>query len=119
MRLPRRACWSCRRRAFRSAMILTLLLAGLFIIVQIPALATLLNEYGGGSLRFYGLIFFLIVLHAAHVIGGMIPLGFITANALAGRYDHEHFLPVKNLSLYWHFLDVVWLFMFVVFLITR
>lgn len=64
-----------------------------------------------------GMMAVLILVHAAHVIGGIIPLAIVAAKAGRGRYDHEYHRPVKYLSQYWHFLDVVWLVMFGVLLI--
>ena len=59
-----------------------------------------------------GMMAVLILIHAAHVVGGLIPLGVVAARAARGRYDHEYHRPVKYLTLYWHFLDGVWLVMF-------
>lgn len=54
----------------------------------------------------------LIALHAAHVVGGLVPLGIVTGRALRGWYDARHAEGVRSCALYWHFLDVVWLTMF-------
>jgi heme/copper-type cytochrome/quinol oxidase subunit 3 len=57
-------------------------------------------------------------LHALHVIGGMVLLGAVTAKAFAGRYSATYHPGVTYAAMYWHFLDVVWLVMFVlIFLI--
>jgi cytochrome c oxidase subunit III len=66
--------------------------------------------------RLYGMIFFFVLVHAAHVLGGMIYLAIVTHRALDGRYDHENYVGVKHAAMYWHFLDVVWLLMFGTFL---
>lgn len=110
-----------RQTRFRSSMTLTLLLAGAFLLVQTPSLASLLREHfalveAGGDLRLYGLVFFFILVHALHVVGGVLPLTITTVRAHRGAYDHEHYRPVQYLAMYWHFLDVVWLVMFGTFL---
>ncbi|MEX0652881.1 MAG: cytochrome c oxidase subunit 3 [Phycisphaeraceae bacterium] len=69
-------------------------------------------------LPLFGLVMFLILVHALHVLGGLIPLAVVTVKAHAGRYDHEHHGPVKYLTMYWHFLDGVWIVMFVLFLVA-
>lgn len=66
------------------------------------------------SIPFYGLVMVLILIHALHVIGGIIALGLVAYNGYHGRYDHEHFMGVQSCVVYWHFLDAVWLVMFVV-----
>ena len=57
---------------------------------------------GGTALQYA--VFFLIIVHALHVVGGLVPLIVVTRNAHAGRYDHEYHGPVKRLAMYWHFL---------------
>jgi len=64
----------------------------------------------------YGLAFGLILLHAAHVLGGVLPLTWATIRAWRGGYDHERHETITYLTMYWHFLDVVWLIMFAVLL---
>jgi heme/copper-type cytochrome/quinol oxidase subunit 3 len=64
------------------------------------------------NVHLYGLIFVLILVHALHVLGGLAGLAMTTANAFRGRYDHENYVGVKNAALYWHFLDVVWIIMY-------
>jgi cytochrome c oxidase subunit 3 len=53
-----------------------------------------------------------VLLHAAHVVGGIILLALVARKAFRGGYDHEHHLGVHHAALYWHFLDIVWLVMF-------
>ena len=47
-----------------------------------------------------------------------IPLAVVTRYAHLGAYDHESHAPVKYVTMYWHFLDVVWIVMFAVLLVT-
>jgi len=120
--LSLRAIQQERQAVFRRCLAVTVALAALFLVVQTPSLMTLMNEHlayrqqlsGDASLGLmpYGMVFFLIVLHAAHLIGGIIPLGVVTDHAWRNRYDHESHNPVKYVAMYWHFLDVVWLCLF-------
>ena len=57
---------------------------------------------------YLGMFFVLTGLHAAHVVGGMIPLGMVMCRAGRGRYSATFHPGVRFLALYWHFLDVVW-----------
>ena len=117
-----------RRRSFLTWLILCDVLALAFVAIQTPAMIGLLGRdvgvapaLGTGGIRptrAYGLIFFFVLVHAAHVVGGIIYLAFVTQRAFAGRYDHEHTVGVRHAALYWHFLDVVWLMMFGTFLIV-
>jgi cytochrome c oxidase subunit III len=121
-----------RQGLLRGYVLTTLILGLAFCLVQVPCLWSLvqqhLNELARiDSLRntmtaeqfaneprnqFFGLIFVFILLHAAHVLGGIIHLFAVTLGAWANQYDHEFYNPVKHAAMYWHFLDVVWLVMF-------
>lgn len=106
-----------RQDRFRQALITTLLLAVPFFLAQGAGLATMLGQAAEGGTALQYAVFFLIIVHALHVVGGLVPLIVITRSAHKGRYDHEYHSPVKSLAMYWHFLDVVWLVMFATFLV--
>jgi len=109
-----------RQARFRNWLIATLVLAGVFLLVQTPSLGSLLighNQADTGH-TLLGFIFFLVIIHALHLVGGVIPLAVVTRNAHLGAYDHEAHGPVRYVTMYWHFLDVVWIAMFAVLLLT-
>jgi cytochrome c oxidase subunit III len=59
-------------------------------------------------------------LHAFHVTVGLVALGTVLLLALAGKVRQEHAERVDVLSLYWHFVDAVWVVVFtVVYIIGR
>lgn len=111
-----------RQRSFRNALTAALALAAGFLTVQTPALITLLNEhqtFKASGMHLYGFVFFLILLHALHVVGGMFALAWVTTKAHYGGYEHSGRGAIRNTALYWHFLDVVWIVMFTILLILR
>jgi cytochrome c oxidase subunit III len=63
----------------------------------------------------YGFTFFLVVVHALHVIGGVAGLVFLIFGMRKHRYDHERYFPVRFCAVYWHFLDVIWIIMLACF----
>lgn len=106
-----------RQDKFRQALLATLLLAVPFFLAQGAGLASMLGRAAEGGSALQYAVFILIIIHALHVVGGLVPLIVITRAAHKGRYDHEYHSPVKSLAMYWHFLDVVWLLMFACFLV--
>ena len=56
----------------------------------------------------------LVGLHASHVVVGLIMLGLVLIFALLGFVKQEHTEKVETLSLYWHFVDAVWVVVFTV-----
>lgn len=104
-------------RRFHRALVAAALLILAFLIAQCLTLADLLQMHEAvraSGLALYGLAFVLILLHAAHVFGGLVPLGLVIRGAWLDRYDHEHWWPIRLTAMYWHFLDVVWLVMLAV-----
>ncbi len=73
----------------------------------------------GPETKSFAICFWLALLHALHVLGGIAFLGFVIVQSFRRRYDHERHWPVDNCAAYWHFLDVVWIVMLTAFLIAR
>jgi cytochrome c oxidase subunit 3 len=61
---------------------------------------------------FYWIYFGMTGLHALHMVIGIGCLGFLTWFAYKGRYSPEYHAPVELTGLYWHFVDIVWIFLF-------
>ncbi len=70
----------------------------------------------GASVRgiqmFYWIYFAMTGLHALHMIVGLGIMSFILYFAWRGRYTPEYHAPVEISGLYWHFVDIVWIFLF-------
>jgi cytochrome c oxidase subunit III len=56
--------------------------------------------------------FFMTGLHAMHMIIGFGILGTLTVMAHRGRFSSEYYAPLEVSGLYWHFVDIVWIFLF-------
>lgn len=70
-----------------------------------------------GPKAFGGLFFFITGFHGFHVLSGLIFLVIITMNVGSGLYANRgnHYEMVEKIGLYWHFVDLVWVFVFLVF----
>jgi cytochrome c oxidase subunit 3 len=58
------------------------------------------------------LYFTLTGIHALHVVGGMVMFGIMLVLGGMGRFNQSHMSFVENAGLYWHFVDIVWIFLF-------
>lgn len=119
-----RACWLVRRQKinYSNWLLAAGICAILFVVVQSFALKYLIDQHymaNDGSTKVFGMSFVLAFLHALHVVGGIVYIGFVFVQAKRGRYDHERFWAIKYCAGYWHFLDIVWVAMLVTFAITR
>jgi cytochrome c oxidase subunit 3 len=54
----------------------------------------------------------LTTLHALHVLGGLIPLAVVIAQARRGKYSRNFHPGVRYSTIYWHFLDIIWIVLF-------
>jgi cytochrome c oxidase subunit 3 len=61
---------------------------------------------------FFWLYFAMTGMHALHMIIGAGLLTFLLIFSLRGRFDPEYHNPVEVIGLYWHFVDIVWIFLF-------
>jgi cytochrome c oxidase subunit 3 len=69
---------------------------------------------------YFSLYFTMTGLHALHMIIGIGIMLVITWMAHKGRFDEQYYTPVEMAGLYWHFVDIVWIFLFpLLYLIGR
>jgi cytochrome c oxidase subunit 3 len=61
---------------------------------------------------FFYIYFAMTGLHALHMIIGLGIMTFLVITAWRGRYTPEYHAPVEISGLYWHFVDIVWIFLF-------
>jgi cytochrome c oxidase subunit 3 len=61
---------------------------------------------------FYSLYFAMTGLHALHMVIGIPILAWMAWMAWRGRFSREYHTPVEMTGLYWHFVDIVWIFLF-------
>ena len=123
------AIYGCQRAvaagnipALRSRLMWTFGLSVAFVIIQVPSMAQLMISHRAALTEFtgiYGLTLALVVIHAFHVLGGLLPLSVLTYKALQDRVGTEHALLVRSCAKYWHFLEGVWVVMFGAFLLAR
>jgi len=108
-----------RRRksgAFNLFWFLTLALGTIFLVGTGREWYHLIYEDGLTiSTNLFGTTYYSLVgLHAFHVTAGLVGLSVVMILALVGRVRQEHAQHVDVLSLYWHFVDVVWVVVFTV-----
>ena len=69
---------------------------------------------------YFSLYFAMTGMHALHMIIGVSILIILVVRAWGGAYTQGHMTTVENFGLYWHFVDIVWIFLFpLLYLISR
>jgi cytochrome c oxidase subunit 3 len=61
---------------------------------------------------FFCLYFGMTGLHAAHMVIGIVLLAILTVRAYRGAFNAGYYTPIDMTGLYWHFVDIVWIFLF-------
>lgn len=61
---------------------------------------------------FFGIYFIMTGLHGVHVVAGMGAIAWILVRARAGAFGAEYYTPVDMVGLYWHLVDLIWIFLF-------
>jgi cytochrome c oxidase subunit 3 len=109
-------------RSFGAWWLLTITLGGLFLYGTASEWHRLIYEKGLTiSTNLFGTTYYSLVgLHGFHVVVGLVCLSTVMAFTLFGEVKQEHAERIDVLSLYWHFVDAVWIVVFtVVYVIGR
>jgi len=112
--LALRAIRSARPSLFRGAIVATFVLGAAFVGLQYVVWRRLYLDGLTPDSGIYGSVFYgLTCFHAVHVVVGLIGLLTLVPRAFAGKFSALDHTPVRMWSMYWHFVDFVWLLMFV------
>ena len=77
--------------------------------------SSILALRGHGDVLFYGLYFFMTGLHALHIIIGLIFILVIAVSILRNKINSDNYVLLENSGLYWHLVDLIWIFLFPLF----
>jgi len=128
-----RAQTSRNRLALALLLLGTAMLGTLFLVIKayeyylhyINGEVPVLNfQYAGAQVNqvqlFFWLYFALTGVHAIHLLIGIALVGVMILRALLGHFSPQKYTPVELTGLYWHFVDIVWIFLFpLLYLIAR
>jgi Heme/copper-type cytochrome/quinol oxidase, subunit 3 len=107
-----------RIRRLNVSLGITILLGAAFLILQAIDYSGMGFGIHDGS---YASLFYIMTgLHMAHVIGGVLFLILVFVQSRTGQLSIERHEPVEAAAIYWHFVDIVWVGLFVIFyILTR
>ena len=125
MALAVRACQMGNNKLTRNLLVATLLLGFVFLGVKVVEYSAKFEHHlvpgynfdqtmpqWQGQQMFYQFYFALTGMHALHMIIGSGLLLYFIIRSHQGRYHSNYFGPVEVMGLYWHFVDIVWIFLF-------
>jgi cytochrome c oxidase subunit 3 len=114
-----------RRRGLIVCLLVTMALGAVFLGIKgteyahkfderlVPGLNFVAEGPHGGQVELFMLFYFIMTgLHALHLGVGIGLLGVLIVLAWRGHFSADYYAPVETGGLYWHFIDIVWIFLF-------
>ena len=110
------------RRTTAILLVITAIFGAMFVGMQAFEWTKLIVDEGVrpwgnpmGAAQFGSCFFMITGFHGLHVTGGVIYLTYVATGVINGRYEEKGYDIVEICGLYWHFVDLVWVFIFAFF----
>lgn len=113
-------------------LIFTVILGTVFLIIKafeyehkfaqnlVPGPGFALTGPDAGHIQIYFLLYFIMTgLHAVHMVVGIGLMAVMAVKASKGRFTREYHNPIEVSGLYWHFVDIVWIFLYPLFYLIQ
>jgi len=113
------------RRQTIMFLLMTLIFAGVFLVIkyfeyshkielgQLPGkFYTFTGIAGSNPHIFFSIYFAMTGLHGLHVIFGMFAISWVLRKTLKNEFSAEYYTPIEMVGLYWHLVDMIWIFLF-------
>jgi len=114
--LAKKAIQKDNQRATTSFLLATLALGGLFVVLQFAGFGQIVESgyyfTGAESSITTTFLYIVTLVHLLHLAGGLIALFIIIFKQLKGRYNASETLGIELGAMYWHFLDLLWIYLF-------
>ena len=104
---------------YRKLLYLTLLLGAAFLVMQVLGFFMYremdIRLTGAGSNASHSFILAIAGLHGLHVVGGILALAYIAFKASNGSRREYNIVPAEIIATYWHFVDILWIYLILFF----
>lgn len=74
-----------------------------------------LENMSQGKIMYFGLYYVMTGLHGLHVIAGMVFISIVLALVIKNKLTSTNYTKLENSGLYWHLVDIIWIFLFPLF----
>lgn len=109
---------------YRRLIMVTLVLGVLFVAIQTIGFYTMFNGWYGirraiKSSVSNAFLFAIVLVHALHVVGGVITLMVMSSKAFSTKQRNYSIVPVELICTYWHFVDILWIYLLLFLIAIR
>ena len=109
-----------RMTTYRRLLLLTMVLGVFFVAAQIVGFKPFFKNWGLVKTNVANAFLFVIVLlHALHVLGGVVALIVMWLSAFSTKIRNYSKLPVQLICIYWHFVDILWIYLLLFLIAIR
>ncbi len=125
MALAVHAAQEGHRKQIMTYLAITMALGAVFLIIKAVEYSHKFEEHlvpgfnfhvagpYGDSAQIYFILYFIMTgFHALHLLIGICVLGVMLASAARGKFSASYYSPIEVSGLYWHFVDIVWIFLY-------
>lgn len=78
-----------------------------------------MDDFSSGEVMYFGLYYVMTGLHGLHVLVGMIFIAFVLGMVIKDKITNTNFQKLENAGLYWHLVDIIWIFLFPLFYLVH
>ncbi len=114
--LFKKAIKTGKRSTATTLLLATFVSATIFVVLQFKGFGEIIAQgfYPTGSAATVttSFIYAIVFVHLLHIFGGVIVLTVVLIKHLKGKYTQENYLGVQLAEMYWHFVDVLWIYLF-------
>jgi cytochrome c oxidase subunit III len=105
---------------YRSLLTVTFLLGVVFVAMQVVGFFQFIQSgLALGKTNSVDFLYVIVGLHALHVIGGVVALAVMFAKAFSIKVKNYNSVPVEVMATYWHFVDVLWVYLLLFLVLIR
>jgi cytochrome c oxidase subunit 3 len=105
---------------YRKLLTVTLVLGVLFVVTQYIGFSDLWrNGFTLQSSVSYSFLYVIVGLHGLHVVGGVIALVVMSLKAFSNKQRNYSIVPVELIATYWHFVDILWIYLLLFLIAIR
>ena len=111
------------KNSLKKAALVTLALGLAFVVCQVMGWNVLYTQrivFAGKFSNASGSFFYVLTaMHLAHLFGGILALFVVWIKSIQEKYSSENLLGVRLCAIFWHFLDILWIYLFLFLLFVR
>jgi cytochrome c oxidase subunit III len=114
-----------KQKALQINLVITLICAAIFLVVKYfeyshkfhdGLLPGMYYSHKGDTVPnqfiFFSFYFMMTGLHGLHILGGMVAITWVLLKSRKGTFDSKYYAPVDLVGLYWHLVDLIWIYLF-------